>query len=81
MTTSSMTTPKVAHITGITGQGGSCPAELLLAKVYVAHGINRRASSINTQRVDHTCVNEVGYWNKQASSKTATRSAFARNRP
>jgi GDPmannose 4,6-dehydratase len=44
---------KVALITGITGQDGSYLAELLLEKGYVVHGIKRRASSFNTQRVDH----------------------------
>jgi GDPmannose 4,6-dehydratase len=45
--------PKVALITGVTGQDGSYLAELLLEKGYVVHGIKRRASSFNTQRVDH----------------------------
>ena len=53
MTTTNMTTPKVALITGITGQDGSYLAEFLLEKGYVVHGIKRRASSFNTQRVDH----------------------------
>jgi GDPmannose 4,6-dehydratase len=44
---------KTALITGITGQDGSYLAELLLAKGYTVHGIKRRASSLNTQRVDH----------------------------
>lgn len=44
---------KVALITGITGQDGSYLAELLLEKGYRVHGIKRRASSFNTQRVDH----------------------------
>ena len=44
---------KVALITGITGQDGSYLAEFLLAKGYVVHGIKRRASSFNTQRIDH----------------------------
>ncbi len=44
---------KTALITGITGQDGAYLAELLLAKGYVVHGIKRRASSINTQRIDH----------------------------
>jgi len=44
---------KVALITGITGQDGSYLAELLLEKGYQVHGIKRRASSFNTQRVDH----------------------------
>jgi GDPmannose 4,6-dehydratase len=48
-----MNSPKVALITGITGQDGSYLAELLLEKGYVVHGIKRRASSFNTQRVDH----------------------------
>ncbi|MDD2809729.1 GDP-mannose 4,6-dehydratase [Rhodoferax sp.] len=46
-------TPKVALITGITGQDGSYLAELLIHKGYHVHGIKRRASSFNTQRVDH----------------------------
>jgi GDPmannose 4,6-dehydratase len=45
--------PKVALITGITGQDGSYLAELLLEKGYIVHGIKRRASSFNTQRIDH----------------------------
>ena len=44
---------KKALITGITGQDGSYLAELLLSKGYEVHGIKRRASSLNTQRVDH----------------------------
>ena len=44
---------KVALITGITGQDGSYLAEFLLSKNYVVHGIKRRASSFNTQRIDH----------------------------
>jgi len=47
------TPPKVALITGITGQDGSYLAEFLLTKGYIVHGIKRRASSFNTQRVDH----------------------------
>ncbi len=46
-------TPKVALITGITGQDGSYLAEFLLAKGYIVHGIKRRASLFNTARVDH----------------------------
>ena len=45
--------PKVALITGITGQDGSYLAEFLLGKGYTVHGIKRRASSFNTARVDH----------------------------
>src|ERR1700736_3991603 len=44
---------RVALITGVTGQDGACLAELLLAKGYVVHGIKRRASSFNTERIDH----------------------------
>ncbi|MBM4230724.1 MAG: GDP-mannose 4,6-dehydratase [Gammaproteobacteria bacterium] len=44
---------KVALITGITGQDGSYLAEFLLAKGYIVHGVKRRASSFNTQRIDH----------------------------
>src|SRR5262245_55996664 len=45
--------PKVALITGVTGQDGAYLAELLLGKGYVVHGVKRRSSSFNTQRVDH----------------------------
>ena len=53
--TSTMTStqPKTALITGITGQDGSYLAEFLLEKGYIVHGIKRRASSFNTQRVEH----------------------------
>lgn len=44
---------KVALITGITGQDGSYLAELLLEKGYIVHGIKRRSSSLNTERIDH----------------------------
>jgi GDPmannose 4,6-dehydratase len=44
---------RTALITGITGQDGSYLAELLLEKGYEVHGIKRRASSLNTQRIDH----------------------------
>jgi len=47
------TKPKIALITGITGQDGSYLAEFLLEKGYIVHGIKRRASSFNTERVDH----------------------------
>ena len=48
---------KSALITGITGQDGSYLAELLLNKGYVVHGIKRRASSFNTERIDHLITN------------------------
>ncbi|MHB1217231.1 MAG: GDP-mannose 4,6-dehydratase [Alphaproteobacteria bacterium] len=44
---------KVALITGVTGQDGAYLAELLLDKGYIVHGVKRRASSMNTGRVDH----------------------------
>ena len=44
---------KVALITGITGQDGAYLAEFLLRKGYTVHGVKRRSSSLNTQRVDH----------------------------
>lgn len=44
---------KTALITGVTGQDGAYLSELLLSKGYTVHGIKRRASSLNTQRVDH----------------------------
>jgi GDPmannose 4,6-dehydratase len=44
---------KTALITGITGQDGAYLAELLLEKGYVVHGVKRRASSFNTDRIDH----------------------------
>ncbi|MCJ8325309.1 MAG: GDP-mannose 4,6-dehydratase [Rhizobiales bacterium] len=46
-------TKKIALITGITGQDGSYLAELLLEKGYEVHGIKRRSSSFNTERIDH----------------------------
>ena len=47
------TMPKVALITGITGQDGAFLAEFLLSKGYVVHGIKRRTSLFNTDRIDH----------------------------
>ena len=44
---------KIAFITGITGQDGSYLAELLLEKGYEVHGLIRRSSSFNTNRIDH----------------------------
>ena len=46
---------KRALVTGITGQDGSYLAELLLSKGYEVHGVIRRASTFNTQRIDHIC--------------------------
>lgn len=53
MTREIMTDQKRALITGITGQDGAYLAELLLAKGYEVHGLKRRASSFNTERIDH----------------------------
>lgn len=52
-TTNKMSAQKIALVTGITGQDGSYLAELLLEKGYIVHGVKRRASSFNTQRIDH----------------------------
>lgn len=46
-------TQKVALVTGVTGQDGAYLTELLLAKGYIVHGVVRRSSSFNTQRIDH----------------------------
>ena len=48
-----MKIPKIALITGITGQDGAYIAELLLRKGYVVHGVKRRSSLFNTDRIDH----------------------------
>src|SRR5690242_7161515 len=45
--------PKVALITGVTGQDGAYLAELLLDKGYVVHGLRRRASTFNSTRIEH----------------------------
>jgi len=49
---------KIAFITGITGQDGSYLAELLLEKKYIVHGLIRRSSNINTQRIEHIFNNK-----------------------
>lgn len=46
-------TPRIAFITGITGQDGSYLTELLLGKDYLVHGLIRRSSTINTARIEH----------------------------
>jgi GDPmannose 4,6-dehydratase len=53
----SLSTLRVAFVTGITGQDGSYLAELLLSKNYVVHGLVRRSSTINTSRIDHIFSN------------------------
>ena len=50
--------PKVALITGITGQDGSFLAEFLIEKGYEVHGIMRRSSSFNTGRIEHLYLDE-----------------------
>ena len=50
------TSRKTALITGVTGQDGSYLAEFLIAQGYVVHGVKRRASSFNTERIDHLYV-------------------------
>ncbi len=47
------TRPRVALVTGVTGQDGAYLTELLLAKGYVVHGVKRRSSSFNTGRIEH----------------------------
>ena len=49
---------KKALITGITGQDGSYLAEFLLKKNYIVHGIKRKSSSFNTERIDHIIENK-----------------------
>ena len=49
-------TDKIALITGVTGQDGAYLAEFLLGKGYIVHGIKRRSSSFNTERIDHLYV-------------------------
>ena len=50
---------KIALITGITGQDGSYLAELLIEKKYEVHGIIRRSSSFNTERIEHLYIDEL----------------------
>ena len=60
---------KSAFITGITGQDGSYLAELLLKKNYIVHGVKRRSSSPNTERLDHIfdSINKFGMKSRFAS--------------
>ena len=44
---------KKAFITGVTGQDGAYLSEFLLSKGYIVHGLKRRSSSLNTERIDH----------------------------
>jgi GDPmannose 4,6-dehydratase len=47
------TTQKTAFITGVTGQDGAYLSEFLLKKGYIVHGLKRRSSLFNTDRIDH----------------------------
>ncbi len=51
-----MSKRKIALVTGVTGQDGAYLSELLLSKNYIVHGVKRRSSSFNTQRIDHLYV-------------------------
>jgi GDPmannose 4,6-dehydratase len=53
------TNPKIALISGVNGQDGAYLTELLLKKGYVVHGIKRRSSVFNTQRIDHIIENRI----------------------
>ena len=44
---------KIALVTGVTGQDGSTLSEFLLKNNYIVHGVKRRSSSANTERIDH----------------------------
>ena len=57
---------KSAIIFGVTGQDGSYLAELLLKKNYIVHGVKRRSSSANTERLDHffDSINFFILWNQ-----------------
>ena len=61
--------PKIALITGITGQDGAHLARLLLDKGYIVHGVKRRSSSFNTARVDALYVDPTP---RASSCTTAT---------
>ena len=50
---------KIALVTGVTGQDGAYLSELLLSKNYIVHGIKRRSSIINTERIDHLYVDPL----------------------
>ena len=51
---------KVAFITGVTGQDGAYLSEFLLKKGYIVHGVKRRSSLFNTDRIDHlSCITGI----------------------
>ena len=53
---------KKALIFGVTGQDGSYLAEFLLKKKYIVHGVKRRSSSLNTERIDHIYENNKNFF-------------------
>jgi len=53
---------KVALITGVTGQDGAYLSEFLLKKGYIVHGIKRRTSLFNTDRIDHLYEDPLVIW-------------------
>ena len=55
---------KIALVTGVTGQDGAYLSELLLNKNYIVHGIKRRSSIINTERIDHLYFDPLEKKNK-----------------
>ena len=57
------TNRKIALITGITGQDGAYLAEFLIKKGYIVHGIKRRSSSFNTERIDHLYTDQHDFGN------------------
>lgn len=63
---------KVALITGITGQDGSFLAEFLIEKGYEVHGVLRRSSSFNTERIEHLYLDEWVRDMKKNDSSTCT---------
>jgi GDP-D-mannose dehydratase len=70
---------KKALITGISGQDGSYLAEFLLDKGYEVHGIKRRASSFNTQRIDHIDIRaQIDLLYKVLTTATAIRAELTR---
>jgi len=64
---------KVALITGVTGQDGAYLSEFLLKKNYIVHGLKRRASLFNTDRIDHLYCN-CHHWNHNDDYVPAKRS-------
>ena len=74
-------TDKVALITGITGQDGAYLAELLLKKGYVVHGVKRRSSSLNTERVEWAEARRVELLSRMKSRRMSSYSSSSGWRP